>query len=230
LGNPGTARNSFNRNAVATGPYLFNLRFHRWRNRVAVDPTGQVFPGLPKAATLGFVTEPLRGKASSGQLKQPQTKRPKHANPFAAMEPEVIYDSPPSNLDDDLWLAHGAKMLEDSVPAIRTAATELIKALGMLMTAYLAILGFAKFIPESMEAYNKALFVVPIVPWVFAIYYGLRVLKTDLHSINLNSPSDIKEKAAALLETKQRHLDTAFALLIAGIVVAFALIVFRIRI
>jgi hypothetical protein len=146
------------------------------------------------------------------------------------MEPETIYDSPSSNPDDDLWLAHGAKMLEDSVPALRTAASELIKALGLLMTAYLAILGFAKFIPDSMEAYNKALFVVPIVPWVFAIYYSLLVLKTDLHAVNLHSPSDIKEKAASLVETKQRHLNTAFALLIAGIVVAFALIVFRIRI
>lgn len=142
---------------------------------------------------------------------------------------EVIYDSPASSPDDDLWLAHGAKMIEDSVPALRTAATELIKALGMLMTVYLAILGFAKFIPENMEVYNKALFVVPIVPWVFAIYYSLRVLKTDLLSVNLRSPSDIREKAAALLEAKQHHLDTAFVLLIAGIVVAFALIVFRIR-
>ena len=95
------------------------------------------------------------------------------------------------------------------------------------MTAYLAILGFAKFIPESMEVYKKAFFVVPIVPWVIAIYYGLRVLKTDLLTINLHSPSDIREKSVTLLETKQHYLDISFALLIAGIVIAFALIVFR---
>ena len=129
--------------------------------------------------------------------------------------------------DDDLWLAHGAKMIEDSVPAIRTAATELIKAVGILMTVYLAILGFAKFIPENMEVYKKALFVVPIVPWVVALYYGLRVLKTELVAINLHSPSDIREKSASLLETKQHYLDIAFVLLIAGIFIAFALIVFR---
>src|SRR5215467_7920690 len=110
----------------------------------------------------------------------------------ASMKPEVeIYDSPASNPDDDLWLAHGAKMLEDSIPSIRTAASELIKALGLLNTAYLAILGFAKFIPETMEVYNKALFVTPIVPWIFGIYYSLRVLKTELININLQSPSDI---------------------------------------
>ncbi len=81
---------------------------------------------------------------------------------------ETIYDSPPSEPDDDLWLAHGAKMLEDSVPGVHKAASELLKALGLLQTVYLGILGFAKFIPENMEIRNKALFVVPIVPWIIA--------------------------------------------------------------
>jgi uncharacterized membrane protein len=145
-------------------------------------------------------------------------------------EVEKIFDSPASDPDDDLWLAHGAKMLEDSIPSIRTGASELIKALGLLTTAYMAILGFAKFIPESMAVYNKALFVIPIVPWVFGIYYGLRVLKTEVLTINLRSPTDIREKAASLLETKQRYLDIAFGLLIAGIVLAFLLVVFRLNI
>ena len=146
------------------------------------------------------------------------------------VESEKIYDSPASSPDDDLWLAHGAKMIDDSVPALRTAASELIKALGMLMTVYLAILGFAKFIPENLEVYNKALFVIPIVIWVAALYCSLRVLKTELLAINLNSPSDIREKAASLLETKQQEVDIAFILLIVGIIIAFALIVFRLHI
>ena len=143
---------------------------------------------------------------------------------------EIIYDSPPSDADDDLWLAHGAKILDESVPGVRGAASELIKALGMLQTVYLGILGFAKFIPEGMEVYNKALFVVPIVPWVLATYYCLRVMKTEIVKINLRSPSDIREKASSLLEEKQRYLEIAFALLIAGIVLAFVMVVFRLRV
>jgi hypothetical protein len=100
----------------------------------------------------------------------------------------------------------------------------------MLMTVYLGILGFAKFIPENMEVYNKALFVVPIIPWVMAIYYCLRAMKTEIVKINLRSPSDIREKASELLEEKQHHLEIAFALLIAGIVLAFVMVVFRLRI
>ena len=143
---------------------------------------------------------------------------------------EIIYDSAPSEVDDDLWLAHGAKMLEESVPTVHNAASELIKALGLLQTVYLGILGFAKFIPEDMEVYNKAFFIVPLIPWVFATYYCLRVMKTEIVKINLRSPSDIREKAAELLEAKQRHLEIAFALLIAGIVAAFVMVIFRLHI
>jgi hypothetical protein len=149
--------------------------------------------------------------------------------PVGQNQAETIYDSPSSEADDDLWLTHGMKMLEDSVPGVRSAASELIKALGLLQTIYLGILGFAKFIPENMEAYNKALFIVPIVPWVMATYYCLHVMKTEIVKINLHSPSDIREKATALLEDKQRHLEIAFALLIAGIVFAFVMVVFRVR-
>ncbi|HEX8127984.1 MAG TPA: hypothetical protein VF527_02705 [Pyrinomonadaceae bacterium] len=143
---------------------------------------------------------------------------------------EKIYDSPASAPDDDLWLAHGAKMLEDSVPGVRSAASELIKALGLLQTVYLGILGFAKFIPENMEVHNKALFIVPLIPWVGATYYCLRVLKTDIMRINLRSPSDIRDRASELLEEKQRNLEVGFALLIAGIVLAFVMVVFGVRV
>src|ERR1044072_2091258 len=140
---------------------------------------------------------------------------------------ETVYDSPPSEADDDLWLAHGAKILEDSVPSLRSAASELLKALGMLMTIYLGILVLAKFSPENIEVYNKALFIVPIIPWVIAAYFCLRVMKTEIFKVNLRSPSDIREVSSALLEDKQRYLEVAFALLVAGILLAFAMIIFR---
>lgn len=143
---------------------------------------------------------------------------------------ETIYDSPPSESDDDVWLAHGAKMVEESVPGVRSAASELIKALGLLQTVYLGILGFAKFIPENMEVYNKALFIVPMIPWVIATYYCLRVMKTEIVNINLRSPSDIRDKATELLEEKQHQLEIAFMFLIAGIVLAFVMVVFRLRV
>lgn len=100
----------------------------------------------------------------------------------------------------------------------------------MLQTVYLGILGFAKFIPESMEVYNKALFIVPLIPWVTATYYCLRVMKTEIVKINLRAPSDIREKASALLEEKQGYLEIAFAFLVVGIILAFVMVVFRLRV
>jgi len=121
-------------------------------------------------------------------------------------------------------------MVEDSIPSLRNAASELLKAFAMLMTVYLGILGFAHFIPENLEAYNKALFIVPIVLWVIAVFYCLRVMKTEIVRINLRSPSEIRDRAAKLLRQKQRYLEVAFGLLITGIVFAVLMIVFRLRI
>lgn len=139
----------------------------------------------------------------------------------------LIYDSPHSEPDDDFWLAHGVKILEDSMPSLRNSASELIKSIGMLITVYLAILGFAKS-PESMNVYNKTLFSLPIIPWVIGTYCCLRVVKPKVTEINLHSPTDIKETAIELLKTKQRYLECAFALLSLGIVLAFIMVAFRI--
>lgn len=158
-----------------------------------------------------------------------ETTKDNAAGASRPQQPEKIYDSPPSEPDDELWLAHGAKMLEDSVPSVRNAASGLMTALGLLQTVYLGILGFAKFIPEAMEVYKKAVFVIPLIPWVISTYFCLRVMKTEIVTINLRSPTDIRDKAVELLEKKQSHLEVAFALLIVGIVLAFAMVVFRLR-
>lgn len=143
---------------------------------------------------------------------------------------EKIYDSAPAEPDDDLWLAHGAKMLEDSVPAVRSAACELIKALGMLQSVYLAILGFAKFIPETLDVGRKAFFILPMIPWVVATYYCLCVMKTDIFNIKLQSPSDIRDVAKGILQSKQSYLEWAFYFLVVGIFFAFLMIIFRLQI
>jgi hypothetical protein len=55
-------------------------------------------------------------------------------------------------------------------------------------------------------------------------------MKTEILRINLRSPSDIRERAAELLEEKQGYLEIAFALLIVGILPAFMMVVFRLRV
>ncbi len=63
---------------------------------------------------------------------------------------EKVYDSPPSEPDDDFWLEQGGRMLAESLTTVRTAASALLSALGVLQGIYLGILGFAKFLHETL--------------------------------------------------------------------------------
>ena len=54
-------------------------------------------------------------------------------------------------------------------------------------------------------------------------------MKNDIVKINLRSPSAIREATTELLEEKRHYLDIAFALLITGMVLAFVMVVFRVR-
>ena len=140
---------------------------------------------------------------------------------------EIIYASPPSNPDDDLWLEQGRKLATESLANVRAAATELLKAVGMLQTIYLGLLGFADIIPKTLDLQWKLLFVTPAVPWLGAIYYCLRVLMTEEFTVNLYDVNDVKALLTELAGTKQSHLQAAFAMLGTGLVLALLLLVFR---
>lgn len=171
-------------------------------------------------------------EANQSRLKDTQAIEAVQPEPIAAPETpeEKIYDGAPSESEDDVWLAHGGKMLDDSVPGVRSAASELIKALGLLQSVYLGILGFAKFIPENLDVWKKAFFIIPIIPWVVATYFCLRVMKTEILDINLRSPSDIRDKATKLLQEKQSYLELAFVFFVVGIILTFLTIIFRLQI
>ena len=44
---------------------------------------------------------------------------------------DIIFDSAPSNPDDDFWLEHGKKMVGDAITAVREAAKALLTGLGL---------------------------------------------------------------------------------------------------
>ena len=140
---------------------------------------------------------------------------------------EKIYDSPPTEPDDDFWLEHGRRMLTESITTVRTAANALITALGVLQGIYLGLLGFAKFIPESWPLPQKALFITPLLLWLVALYVCLEVVMTRRLDVYRHSPSDIREKSTQLLLEKQRELEWAFRLLALGLLVAFGLLIWR---
>jgi hypothetical protein len=116
---------------------------------------------------------------------------------------ETVYESPPSEPDDDFWLEQGGRMLAESLTTVRTAASALLSTLGVLQGIYLGILGFAKFLHETLPLSHKALFIVPLVLWLWGLYYCLDVVMTKRLTLYLHSPSDIRAKSTELLLKKQ---------------------------
>jgi hypothetical protein len=138
-------------------------------------------------------------------------------------------DSPPTPPDADLWLEYGRKLVNDAPASLRGAATSLMTGLSALQGIYLGILGFAKFIPETIDVWLKLLLVAPLVLWMLALYHCLKALMTDVSEVNLNSPSDLREDYARMIAEKQHLLTVAFWQLLGGLVVAIALVVFRLK-
>ena len=157
------------------------------------------------------------------------TGTPGSANASDSRTVDEVYDSAPSDPDDDFWLEQGRKMVADSLPTVRTAAASLTTALGVLQGIYLGALGFAKFVPEALPLYQKALFIIPLIFWLVALYNCIGVALTKRIDVYLHSPEDIREKSLALAAEKQRSLQWAFWLLTLGLLAAFGLLMYRLN-
>lgn len=142
---------------------------------------------------------------------------------------EVIFQSAPSEPDDDFWLEQANKLMVESLPAVRAASTSLMTGLGALQGIYLGMLGFAKFIPDDAELWMKALFLAPLLCWMLGLYQCLKVAKTEELRIYRNSPADIRHKLGGLAKEKQRELDLAFYWMLSGLGAAFLLVAFRMK-
>ena len=93
----------------------------------------------------------------------------------------------------------------------------------------LGLLGFAKFVPEETRLPLKFLFITPLLVWMIALYHCLQVLMTETLEINLNAPDEIKRHLTRLGVVKQAALQNAFWWLFGGLLAAFVLMMFRLK-
>lgn len=142
---------------------------------------------------------------------------------------DEIFDSPPSDPEDAIWLEQGKLMLTESMESMRSAANGLLTALGLLETIYLGIIGFAKFIPETCPLTTQMLFFIPLLLWLLAIYFCVLVLLTKRLEIRLLAPREIKTLSNQILHARQRYLLLAFWTLAVGLLAAFVLILLRLK-
>ncbi len=136
---------------------------------------------------------------------------------------EKIYDSGPGKPDDEFWLEQGRKMVEASLPAVREAAKALMTGLGVLQGIYVAVLGFGETAKEA--SWEVAGFMaLPLVAWMVALLFCLRVIMTDRHEIHLHAPESIRDHHEAILRAKQKDLWYAYIGLALGLLLVLAVI------
>ncbi len=141
-----------------------------------------------------------------------------------------IYESGPKKTGDAGWLALGKQMRSESLPWIREAGKNLMKAVSLVEGIYLGILGFSNFLPADLHLYPLRMiaYFIPAILWLAAIYFCMGVLMTKAWKVNLNSPDDIEEKYGVMLKQKQGDLKLAFLLFSAGLVVALVMLLIRV--
>lgn len=146
-------------------------------------------------------------------------------------EKEKVYDSAPSEPDDEFWLEQGKKMTSESITAVREAAKVLMTGLGLLkgIFIFLGILGFADYIPKTMPVMYKSLFLVPLLFLLISLYHCLKVMMTQQLDIYLRSPDDIRKKSQQVLKEKQNSLQYAFWNLAIGLVSMLILFIIRLK-
>ena len=138
---------------------------------------------------------------------------------------EKIYESGPAQPDDDFWLERGRKMVEGSLPAVREAAKAMMTGLGVLQGIYIGILGFGE--TAKRLTWETGLFAaLPLVAWMVALLFCLRVMMTNPHKIHLHAPESIRDNHEAVLKAKQIDLWCAYAGLAIGLLLALAVIAF----
>jgi hypothetical protein len=86
---------------------------------------------------------------------------------------------------------------------------------------------FADFIPKEMNLPTKWFFAAPPILWMMALYLCLKVLKTEGMEVRLKAPNEIRDRLQNLVRDKQHDLDIAFWLLLAGLVAAVLLLIWR---
>jgi hypothetical protein len=142
---------------------------------------------------------------------------------------DEIFDSPRDNPEHLFWLEQGRKTLTESVSltTVRAAATSLMTGLGAMQAIYIGVLGFADFVPKEMNLQTKWFFAAPPILWMMALYLCLKLLKTEGMEIRLKAPNEIRDRLQELVREKQHDLDIAFWLLLAGLLSAVLLLVWR---
>ncbi len=140
------------------------------------------------------------------------------SNPPIEIQPE------PLTLLDRFWLETARNAAKESVSALEEAAKQLIAIASLSQGIYFAAISFGdiknalpQFALEWQWAITGAL-VLPLVCWLIALAFAIRVFVPQRYAMNLDSPDLARETYEQVVAFKHAQLRRAHVALVIGFV------------
>jgi len=124
----------------------------------------------------------------------------------------------------EFWLETARGMVKQSIASIEEAAKQVIAIASLSQAIYFAAISLnllrpalAQFTLAGRAALAFAL-VSPLVCWVVALYFAIRVFKPETYHTNLDSPEEAEKLHRRVVSYKHRQLQAAYWFLALGFV------------
>lgn len=128
----------------------------------------------------------------------------------------------PLSQEDKLWQEQGRELIKGSIDAIESGGKQLITLITTMQGVYLATVAFSE-ISKNLDKISGVLHIALLVPmffWLTALWFALRIFKTNKYTINLNQPGQIRETIGEIASEKQNNLNWAFVLIACGVLMS----------
>ena len=135
---------------------------------------------------------------------------------------------------DEFWLDTARTAVKESVASLEEAAKQLITAVTLVEGIYFAAVSWSDMqkvmAASGSEAWlTIALFVSPIVLWLFCLFFAVRVFTPEIYKTNLSSPEMAEQFCRKMVRYKHRNLKRAYWALLSGFVPMLAAIICYLR-
>ena len=135
---------------------------------------------------------------------------------------------------DEFWLDTARTAVKESVASLEEAAKQLIAAVTLVEGIYFAAVSWSDLhkvmAVSGTEAWFRiALFVSPIVLWLFCLFFAVRVFTPETYKTNLSSPEMAEQFYREMVRHKHRNLKRAYWALLSGFVPMLVAIVCYLR-
>ena len=125
---------------------------------------------------------------------------------------------------DRFWLDIARDAAKESIGALEEAAKQVIAIATLSQTIYFAAISFSDLkkalaqLPLAQQWGFVILLVIPIVLWLFSLWFAIRVFKPETYQTNLNSPDLAREMYQTIAAYKHKQLQRAYLALVVGLV------------